>query len=115
MLRTRSVEVIMRRFRVDLGLKNSWSYKKKPLLFVNIILLALALYAALARYGSSRSGASLPLSDKAQALSQSQLPQSVAEKIQGQVQRRMTLTEMLSAYGFHQGLSLQLLMAARPT
>jgi murein DD-endopeptidase MepM/ murein hydrolase activator NlpD len=105
----------MRRLRSGLSLKSSWNYKKKSLLFINIILIALALYASLARYGSSRSGTSLPVSERAQPLSESQLPQSLVEKIQGQIQRKMTLTEMLSAYGFPQGLSLQLLMASRPT
>jgi hypothetical protein len=44
MVSTRSEEVVMRRFRLDLDWKNSWSYKKKPLLFINIVLVALAVY-----------------------------------------------------------------------
>ena len=97
-----------------LGLKSGWNYRdNKPLVIINAILVGIALFASLAKYFSpgSEDVVSIP---KAPCIEQPPTATSLVLKIEGQIKRNMTLSDVLSANNFPQELIHQLVVSTKP-
>jgi murein DD-endopeptidase MepM/ murein hydrolase activator NlpD len=105
---------MIKRFFSKLGLKKNWNYKEnKPLVTVNIILALIALFAFL---GRTHSPAPTPSATAGGQTTKAAppAPQTLAERIKGQIEKNMTLSDLLSMYDCPKELINQLVSSARP-
>jgi murein DD-endopeptidase MepM/ murein hydrolase activator NlpD len=97
-----------------LGLKNSWNYKEnKPLVITNVILVGMALFASLPKYLSPNSEDVIPF-PKAPSIQQPPAATSLVVKIEGQIKKNMTFSDVLASYEFPQELIHQLIVTTKP-
>jgi murein DD-endopeptidase MepM/ murein hydrolase activator NlpD len=106
--------MVLKRLLSALGLANGWNYRKnRSLLLINSGFLVFALYAAVSHY-LSQTGMPPPPPQPLAATALPPAPQTFMERFEGQIQRNMTLSDVLSAYDLSHDLIHQLVAVAKP-
>lgn len=106
---------VFKKFFSALALKNNWNYKKnRSLLFINIAFIGLALVAGFSHYlsGLVDPGFSAP-----EVIATIQAPPAslkLIEKFEGQIQKNMTLSDVLTNHNLSQELVQQLVFVSQP-
>jgi murein DD-endopeptidase MepM/ murein hydrolase activator NlpD len=102
---------MINRWPLKLPLIKNWNYKEnKPLVVVNGILALIAFFALLGRLFPPVP----PPPELSQAPVFQQAPNSFLERIKGEIQRNMTLSDVLSMHDCPRELINQLVATARP-
>lgn len=105
---------MFKKFLSILGLGNSWNYRKnRSLLFTNIAFIALALYAGVSHY-LSRSKVPAPFPAEAASLLAPPSPVGFIERFEGQIQKNMTLSDVLASHNLSQEMIQQLVLVTKP-
>jgi murein DD-endopeptidase MepM/ murein hydrolase activator NlpD len=103
---------VFKNFFLWLGFRSSWNYQRNPSrLLINIALVALALYAGVAHY-VSRSSPDV-LTETRVTIPAPPAP-TLIERFEGQIQKNMTLSDVLTNYNLSQEMIHQLVAVAKP-
>jgi murein DD-endopeptidase MepM/ murein hydrolase activator NlpD len=98
-----------------LDLKKNWNYKEnKPLVIVNVILAVMALSAFLGNLFSPGKTSPEDLTIIARLRETALAPRNMMERIKGQIQRNMTLSDVLNTHNCPRELIGQLVDTAKP-
>lgn len=98
-----------------LNLKKNWNYKEnKPLVIVNLILAVIALSAFLGNLFSPGKTSPENQTIIARLRETALAPRNMMERIKGQIQRNMTLSDVLNSYNCPRELIAQLVDTAKP-
>ena len=98
-----------------LEFRNSWNYKtNKLLLFINIIFLGSAVYAGLSHYLSRTANINLPFSAELAKIQAPPPAFQLIERFEGQIQKNMTLSDVLTSYNLSQDMIQRLVVVTKP-
>jgi murein DD-endopeptidase MepM/ murein hydrolase activator NlpD len=109
-----SAKLMSRNFFSKLGLGKNQGQKKKPVWWINLFLALIALYASWMHHRSG-SAVSTPRNQRSTlAAPVPDLSDSLVERFAGQIERNMTLSDVLSSYDLPHELMEQLVVSTKP-
>ncbi len=113
-LATPSAERILMSFFSKPGLRKNGGQGKKPVWWINLFLAVSAFYAGWLHHRSGSAVSTRPDQKSTSAVSAPGLSDSLVERFTGQIERNMTLSDVLSSYDLPSELMQQLVATTKP-